>query len=584
MLRGLLGGLISGTAVSGVCLAVASVIVGGGNTGTDAARNADHKTEESAAAPQTAEVEVPAGSEFNQGLSDEAVSLPEPEPSAPKEPVGQADAPEPGSLAALSESDLGSANAPEVGQIDSSLETPEVPTEEGGVALGGDEPVVAIEQGDAPDAPQDDDTVSVSTEPAQPLTPEPVEAETGLELAQAEAEVETEAEAEVETAAQSSNTVAEEADVESASESVVVVEEPAETEEAATEAEVQQDPVADTSDVAEDTPTTATEKTGLAQISEEIEQTPTPEPAQPEVSEETAQADVAPEEDRVLDLAQAESATEEASSSVIGNIADGITTDRLPRVGDPVETEEAALEPPEDEAVPELGTEDLRPIDRFAVEFENKGDKPLMAIVLMDDGNSLVGPEAFTDFPYPISFAVNVTSPKAKEIAQKYRDAGQEVLAMTNLPENAAAQDVEVAMGVYLEAVPEAVGIMEGLDTGLQSNREAAAQLAPILLASGHGLVMWPNGLNTAQKLAAREGVPSATVFRDFDGNGQGATVIRRFLDQAAFRAGQEEGGVIMVGRLRPDTISALLLWGLQDRASSVALAPVSAVLKASQE
>jgi uncharacterized protein len=30
---------------------------------------------------------------------------------------------------------------------------------------------------------------------------------------------------------------------------------------------------------------------------------------------------------------------------------------------------------------------------------------------------------------------------------------------------------------------------------------------------------------------------------------------------------------------LRPDTISALLLWGLQDRASKVTLAPVSAVL-----
>ncbi|MEL7257168.1 MAG: divergent polysaccharide deacetylase family protein [Pseudomonadota bacterium] len=552
---------------------MASVIAGGGNTGVDAARNVSQQTEEAASAPQTAEVEVPAGSEFNQGLSDEAVSLPEPEPSAPKEPIGQADAPEPGTLAALSEADLGSANAPEIGQIDSSLETPEVPTEESGIVLGGDEPVATIEQGNAPDAPQGDDTVSVSTEPAQPLTPEPVEEETRLQS------VETEPEAS-EQAPEAA--VVEEAAVENAPEA------PTENEETApdvtTEAETQQEPVAETSEAADNKPATATEDTGLAQITEEIEQTPTPEPAQPEVSEETAQADSAQEDDRVLDLAQAESATEEASSSVIGNIAEGITTDRLPRVGDPVETEEAALDPPEGETEPEVGSEELLPIDRFAIEFENEGDKPLMAIVLMDDGNSLVGPEAFTDFPYPISFAVDVTSPKAKEIAQKYRDAGQEVLAMTNLPENAAAQDVEVAMGVYLEAVPEAVAIMEGLDTGLQSNRDAAAQLAPILLASGHGLVMWPNGLNTAQKLAAREGVPSATVFRDFDGNGQGATVIRRFLDQAAFRAGQEEGGVIMVGRLRPDTISALLLWGLQDRASSVALAPVSAVLKASQE
>jgi polysaccharide deacetylase 2 family uncharacterized protein YibQ len=58
--------------------------------------------------------------------------------------------------------------------------------------------------------------------------------------------------------------------------------------------------------------------------------------------------------------------------------------------------------------------------------------------------------------------------------------------------------------------------------------------------------------------------------------------VIRRFLDQAAFRAGQD-GGVIMLGRLRADTISALLLWGLQDRAGKVALAPISAVLSREQ-
>jgi polysaccharide deacetylase 2 family uncharacterized protein YibQ len=90
---------------------------------------------------------------------------------------------------------------------------------------------------------------------------------------------------------------------------------------------------------------------------------------------------------------------------------------------------------------------------------------------------------------------------------------------------------------------------------------------------------MFPDGLDTAQKLAAKAGVPSATVFRDFDSAGQDDAAIRRFLDQAAFRAGQEEVGVIMVGRLRPDTISALLLWGLQDRASRVALAPVSALL-----
>jgi hypothetical protein len=131
--------------------------------------------------------------------------------------------------------------------------------------------------------------------------------------------------------------------------------------------------------------------------------------------------------------------------------------------------------------------------------------------------------------------------------------------------------------------MPGAVAVMEGAQTGLQSDKPVSDQAAAILVETGHGLVLFPKGLNTAQKLAAQEGVPSATVFRDFDAKGQNASIIRRFLDQAAFKARQEENGVIMLGRMRADTISALLLWGLQDRASSVALAPISALLLATE-
>ena len=103
--------------------------------------------------------------------------------------------------------------------------------------------------------------------------------------------------------------------------------------------------------------------------------------------------------------------------------------------------------------------------------------------------------------------------------------------------------------------------------------------MAAIAGGTGRGLVLQDNGLNTAFKLAARNGIPSSVVFRDIDGARQDPDVMRRFLDQAAFRAGQE-GAVVMLGRLRPETISALLLWGLEDRSSRVALAPISAVMK----
>jgi polysaccharide deacetylase 2 family uncharacterized protein YibQ len=135
-----------------------------------------------------------------------------------------------------------------------------------------------------------------------------------------------------------------------------------------------------------------------------------------------------------------------------------------------------------------------------------------------------------------------------------------------------------VSLAVALKGMPEIVGVLEGTGAGLQGTREVADQVTSILKASGHGLVTQSKGLNSMPKLAVKEGVPAAAVFRDFDSEDQEPRVIRRFLDQAAFKADQE-GGVIVLGRLRPVTIEALLVWGLADRAGSVALAPVSAVL-----
>ena len=228
---------------------------------------------------------------------------------------------------------------------------------------------------------------------------------------------------------------------------------------------------------------------------------------------------------------------------------------------------------------------DARAIIRFGIPFDHPENKPLMAIVLMDGGTDLtggpVGLAALQSFPYPLTFAVDATLPDAATRMADYRAQGFEVMALMNLPQGATAGDAEVALAAALDRVPEAVAIMEGAATGLQDSREASEQIAQALLETGHGLVLQSKGLNTVHKLAARSGVPAGLIFRDFDSAGQTPTVIRRFLDQAAFRAGQE-GGVIMVGRVRPDTISALLLWGLQDRAERVALAPVSAVLTAS--
>ncbi|MEO9653176.1 MAG: divergent polysaccharide deacetylase family protein [Roseobacter sp.] len=264
------------------------------------------------------------------------------------------------------------------------------------------------------------------------------------------------------------------------------------------------------------------------------------------------------------------------------NTATGLTSadsstvriNRLPSLSDaPSPTTEESVAPIVDKS---------KPIDLFASAFDAEQGKPLMAIVLVDEGVDLsattIGISALKNLPYPVSFAVDALLPDAAERMAQYRAAGFEVLASVDLPSGATAVDAEINLSVALEDMPEVVGVLDGVGTGIQTTPDAGRQVAQILAQTGHGFVTQNRGLNTVQKLAARNGVPSGVVFRDFDSKGQTTTVIRRFLDQAAFRAGQE-GAVIMLGRVREETVSALVLWTLQDRAATVEMSPISAVL-----
>jgi polysaccharide deacetylase 2 family uncharacterized protein YibQ len=123
--------------------------------------------------------------------------------------------------------------------------------------------------------------------------------------------------------------------------------------------------------------------------------------------------------------------------------------------------------------------------------------------------------------------------------------------------------------------------VLDGGENGFQEDRALVSQVTEILASRGQGLLTQAKGLNSVQRVAQEAGVASALVFRDLDVAGQDARVIRRFLDQAAFTA-RQKGDVVVLGRMRADTISALLLWGAGDRADQVELAPISAVLTGS--
>ena len=306
----------------------------------------------------------------------------------------------------------------------------------------------------------------------------------------------------------------------------------------------------------------------------------TPVPPAPVVSEEPE----APRAPPVVRALPGNEATEEESEGSTPRIAalpqneTGEAQELRPTIGQrvvPLTERNAAVQP-----TGAGGGDSQSPLEAYAADFTNDDGKPMMAIVLIDDDQA-VGVEALRDFPYPVSFAVDPAAPDAAQKMQRHRAAGFEVLALVDLPQAGTAQDAEVALTAGFDRLSEALGVLEGTGTGIQGNRPLSDQVIAFVGATGRGLITQGSGLNTVPKLAVREGIPAAPVFRDFDGAGQTPTVMRRFLDQAAFRA-RQEGAVVMLGRVRPDTISALLIWGLQDRSDELMLAPASAVLKAS--
>lgn len=216
------------------------------------------------------------------------------------------------------------------------------------------------------------------------------------------------------------------------------------------------------------------------------------------------------------------------------------------------------------------------PLDRYAEAFENTDSKPLMSIILIDDGVATL-PGILEQLPFPTTVALDPVTPDAAERMARYRAAGHEVLMLVRLPDFATARDVEVTLAAGFEILPETVGLLESLRH--QSDRDLSAQLVAVASGTGRGLVAQSTGLNSTLRLAQRDGLPSAAVFRNLDRTGLDAATVLRGLDQAVFRAGQE-GSVALVGRAGPDTIRILQGWARGNRASRVALVPVSAVLR----
>jgi len=129
-------------------------------------------------------------------------------------------------------------------------------------------------------------------------------------------------------------------------------------------------------------------------------------------------------------------------------------------------------------------------------------------------------------------------------------DTQEAPAAPTEFPEGTPASVRYAAPYTNPQGIPELSVIL--VDDG--SFDGAVASVADITVAEtvaalaedGRGLITVSQGLNSSLRIAESEGVPTSVIFRDLDGEGQDTRVIRRFMDQAAFRARQNSGVVLL--------------------------------------
>ena len=306
----------------------------------------------------------------------------------------------------------------------------------------------------------------------------------------------------------------------------------------------------------------------------------------PEVAQDALPAVVAAEPEQTTQDPAVETPTPTPAAVAPEVAEDAAEAEALPQTNTGVRinrpTEDTAEETAADVVVTEDMQADVPALARYAAEVENPDDLPLISIILLDEG-AAEGPSAIADMGFVPTVAVDALSPEASDMVTAYRAAGVEVAMQISLPSGAQPTDVEVAFEAAFGIVPEAAMFFSDGTGVMQGNRGVTAQVMEILAASGHGFVTIQRGLGNAARAAAQEGVPAATILRDLDGADEDPRAITRALDQAAFRA-RQSGGAVLMGRVTPETIAVLRDWAAALDPAELLIAPVSAVLLDLQE
>lgn len=307
-----------------------------------------------------------------------------------------------------------------------------------------------------------------------------------------------------------------------------------------------------------------------------------PEEAQPEVAE-LPKTVTLPTIDTTKPVDEPAKPVEQPADDT--EIADtGITVGKKPSSNLPTITQDEPDEPIEE--VTQEDTQQASPdnaLEFNATDFAGS-ERPLLGVILVDIGAEGLDVESLKKLNAPLTIAIRVSDPNASQRALKYNEAGFEVIAMAAVDKAAAlnkagnAAQVQNALDVIFNTVPNAIGLLDNVQGSIQKNNRISGDLVNGLNTTGHGLITNAKGLNSIDRVANAAGVRSAKIARSLDANGEGKIQMVRYLDRASLDAGRD-GSVIILGTTAKETVATVAVWLLSSKGQSVVLAPASAVL-----
>lgn len=209
--------------------------------------------------------------------------------------------------------------------------------------------------------------------------------------------------------------------------------------------------------------------------------------------------------------------------------------------------------------------------------FNGDSAEPVLAIVLIDVGSGGAPADDVFLLPAPLTLAIDPSLDAAGELVVFARDSGFEALASLKAVPGGSEADAAEEIAAQLAGVDGVIGIA-ALDGALDAN----VSINGVLTAIGsRGMVLFDattEGGSTGFRTAKGMGLAAVSLGRAFDGTPSSAMVFQS-LERAAFDA-RRTGAFVVVGRAEPAVLTGLRRWLNVKAGKSVAVAPLSEVVR----